>query len=126
MNLEFIRFGLVGVVNTAVDFVVFILFYRGVGLDPLLANSVSFLIAVSNSYLMNHHWTFRRPDSSVSFAAYARFVMLNAGGLLISNLVILLLEGVMPLEFAKVIAIGLTFIWNYTASKLFVFNTKRT
>lgn len=126
MNFEFIRFGLVGVVNTGVDFIVFVLLYRVVGLDPLLANTIAFFIAVSNSYLMNHRWTFRRPNASISFTAYARFVVLNAGGLLIGTLVILLLEGVIPLEFAKIIAAGLTYIWNYTASKLFVFNTKKS
>ncbi len=126
MNLEFFRFGLVGVINTAIDFVVFVLLYRGTGLDPLLCNGIAFLVAVTNSYLLNHHWTFRRSGSAMSFAAYARFVLLNAGGLLIGTLAILLLGGLMPLELAKLIAAGLTLIWNYTCSKLFVFNTEKT
>ena len=123
MNLEFIRFGLVGVINTAVDFCIFVLFYRGFGIDPLIANGIAFLVAVTNSYLMNHRWTFRRPGNTLTFSAYVRFVALNTGGLLIGTLAILLLEGVLPLEFAKLIAAGFTLLWNYTSSKLFVFNT---
>ncbi len=126
MNLEFLRFGLVGVVNTAVDFAVFVLLYRGTDIDPLLCNGVAFLVAVTNSYLLNHHWTFRKSTSNISVAAYVRFVALNAGGLLIGTLAILLLGGVMPLELAKLIAAGLTLIWNYTCSRLFVFNTEKT
>jgi len=123
MNLEFMRFGLVGVINTAVDFGVFVLLYRVGGLDPLLANAIAFLVAVTNSYLLNHHWTFHRPHSTLSFFAYIRFVALNAGGLLIGTLAILWLGKLMPLEFAKLIAAALTLLWNYTSSKLFVFNT---
>ncbi len=126
MNLEFFRFSLVGVVNTAVDFVVFVLFYRGTELDPLLCNGIAFLVAVTNSYLMNHHWTFHRSGAALSFVAYFRFVVLNAGGLLIGTLAILFLGKVMMLEIAKLIAAALTLIWNYTCSKLFVFNTEKT
>ncbi len=126
MNLEFIRFGLVGVVNTVVDFVLFVLLYRVADIDPLLANGIAFLFAVTNSYLMNHRWTFRRSGGSISLVAYLRFVALNTGGLLIGTTAILLLKGVMPLEFAKLIAAGLTLIWNYTCSKLFVFNAGNT
>ena len=125
MNPEFLRFGLVGIVNTAVDFVVFVLLYRGTGLDPLLCNVVAFLVAVTNSYLLNHHWTFRGSGSTLSFVAYVRFAALNAGGLVIGTLAILLLGRFMPLELAKLIAAGLTLIWNYTCSKLFVFNTEK-
>jgi putative flippase GtrA len=126
MNLEFIRFGLVGVINTLVDFAVFVLLYRGTDLDPLLCNGIAFLIAVTNSYILNHHWTFRGSGSTLSFKAYIRFVALNTGGLLIGTLAILLLGDFMPLELAKIIAAGLTLIWNYTCSKLFVFNTEKT
>lgn len=118
----FIRFGLVGIINTAVDLGVFTLLYRGIDLDPLVANGIAFFLAVTNSYLLNHHWTFRRADSTMSFSAYVRFVVLNAGGLLIGTLAILLLGKYMPLEFAKLIAAGLTLLWNFTSSKLFVFN----
>lgn len=126
MRLEFLRFGLVGVINTLIDFIVFVLLYRLTDTDPLLCNGIAFLVAVSNSYLMNHHWTFRDSGSTLSFRSYIRFVALNAGGLLIGSLAILLLGEFMPLEFAKLIAAGLTLIWNYICSKMFVFNTEKT
>ena len=126
MRLEFLRFGLVGVVNTFIDFIVFVLLYRLTDIDPLLCNGMAFLVAVSNSYLMNHHWTFRDSGITLSFKSYLRFVALNTGGLLIGTLAILLLGEFMPLEFAKIIAAGLTLIWNYTCSKIFVFNTEKT
>jgi putative flippase GtrA len=123
MRWEFLRFGMVGVVNTFIDFVVFVLFYRLTEIDPLLCNGIAFMVAVTNSYLLNHYWTFRDSGSTLSLKSYIRFVALNAGGLLIGTIAILLLEGVLPLEVVKLIAAGFTLIWNYTCSKLFVFKT---
>ncbi len=120
----FIRFGLVGVVNTAVDLGVFALLYRAAELEPLLANGIAFFIAVTNSYLLNHYWTFKQPGNTISFSAYVRFVAVNIGGLLLGTLAILMLGKFMPMELAKLIAAGVTFLWNYTSSKLFVFNTE--
>ncbi len=120
LSQGFIRFGLVGVINTGVDLGVFSLLYRVADLDPLLANGIAFFLAVTNSYVLNHHWTFRQ-SNSISFSAYTRFVVLNIGGLLIGTLAILMLGEFMALEFAKLIATVVTFIWNFITSKLFVF-----
>lgn len=124
LGSEFIRFGLVGVVNTSVDLGAFVLLYRGAGLEPLLANGIAFLIAVTNSYLLNRHWTFRASASPLSLASYARFVILNLGGLLIGTLAILLLGQAMAVELAKLIAAVLTLLWNYSTSRLIVFKAR--
>ena len=126
VKLEFLRFGLVGVVNTLVDFAVFVLLYRLVGLDPLLANALAFLVAVTNSYFLNHHWTFRQSETPLSISAYLRFAVLNAGGLLIGSLAILSLGHYMPMELAKLIATAITLVVNFTSSKIFVFKTDRS
>lgn len=117
---EALRFGLVGVVNTAIDFGLFVLLYRLLGLDPLLANAIAFGVAVSNSYWLNQRWTFA--GSRASLAGYGRFLLFNAGGLVISSLVIHALGPIIGNELAKLAAIGLAFVWNFILSKLFVFN----
>jgi putative flippase GtrA len=124
LGREFLRFGLVGVVNTALDFCLFVLLYRWAGLEPLLANGLAFAVAVSNSYLMNHHWTFARSGGERSFLAYARFVVLNAGGLLLGTLAILVLGEYMLPELAKLVATLLTLVWNFTSSRHFVFKPR--
>jgi putative flippase GtrA len=124
VRLEFLRFGLVGVVNTLIDFVVFVALYRLAGLDPLAANVVAFLTAVSNSYVMNHRWTFHQSHSALSFSAYLRFVLVNIGGLIIGTLAILSFGRFMPLEIAKLIATAITLLVNFSSSKLLVFTNK--
>jgi putative flippase GtrA len=120
-SAEFVRFGLVGVVNTAIDFGAFVLLHRLVDLAPLVANTLAFVIAVTNSYFMNRHWTFRQHQRNLSLGHYLHFVAVNTGGLLMGTLAIILLHGMMPVEVAKIIAAGFTLIFNFTASKYFVF-----
>ncbi|MEO5343269.1 MAG: GtrA family protein [Gammaproteobacteria bacterium SHHR-1] len=116
---QFLRFGLVGVLNTALDFTLFILFYGVLGLAPQLANALAFWLAASNSYWLNQRWTFAA--SQPSLGAYGRFLLFNAGGLLISSLLLHWLGPVIGMEGAKLAAIGLAFLWNFIMSKHFVF-----
>lgn len=117
---EIIRFGLVGVLNTAIDLASFSLLYRLVGLPALVANGLAFWVAVSNSYWLNRRWTFRQHQVR-GFRAYSHFVLVNIGGLILGTLAILLLSHLMAPELAKVIASILTLIWNYTSSRYFIF-----
>ena len=59
---KFLRFSLVGISNTAIDwFVFFILInvFPFFGAREVLAKAFSFLVAVVNSFVLNSLWTFR-------------------------------------------------------------------
>lgn len=59
---KFIRFSLVGVINTAVDWLVFFLLVSNYSLfssAEVLAKSASFTVAVIGSFVLNSLWTFR-------------------------------------------------------------------
>lgn len=61
--IQFIKFGLVGVSNTAVDWIVYYIvagyIITTVSAKPTV-KAISFLIAVLNSYLWNTIWTFKK------------------------------------------------------------------
>jgi putative flippase GtrA len=119
---QFFRFGLVGIVNTAIDFSVFMLLYSGIGLDPIVANIIAFAVAVTNSYFMNLSWTFRQQKDSISLSNMIQFVLVNSGGLLITIAILVLLNGMVAVPVAKLTAILATLIWNFTFSKLIIFS----
>lgn len=67
--IQFIKFGLVGVSNTAVDWVVFFLLSHFVfhgSNGELISKAISFAIAVINSYIWNSVWTFRKEYSKAT------------------------------------------------------------
>ena len=119
---QFFRFGLVGIINTAIDFSVFMLLYSGIGLDPIVANIIAFGVAVINSYFMNLSWTFEQQKDSISLSNMIQFVLVNGGGLLITLAILVLLNGMAAVPVLKLIAILATLIWNFTFSKLIIFS----
>ncbi len=62
---EFIKFALVGLLNTAVDVAIFFLL-TWVNTPYVAAQVVSYSCGAANSYLLNKFWTFR--SSGLSYA----------------------------------------------------------
>jgi len=76
-RLKMVRFGLVGLVNTAIDLVVFG-FGIWLGLPALAANLVSWLVAVCFSYYANSRWSFQRDRTLGDARSALRFISLGA------------------------------------------------
>ena len=75
------RFGAVGVVNTVVDFSVFAMLALGFDFNLLVANVIAYLVAVTNSFVLNHRFTFKDHGLRSVLAAYVRFVAVNESGI---------------------------------------------
>ena len=61
--VQFVKFGVVGVSNTAVDWVVYFILTGYVITDlsaKPFAKAIAFIVAVINSYIWNTVWTFRK------------------------------------------------------------------
>ncbi len=117
---RFIRFCIVGAINTGIDVAVFSLLFYGLDINLLVANSFGFVAAVINSYLLNKIWTFE-DGSAHSAQRIALFLLIALGGLGISNLVVYLLAGSFGAIFAKLLAIVAVLVWNFGLTRKFVF-----
>lgn len=122
-----IRFAVVGLANTALDFLVFVALMTAFGAPVLLANAGGYGFGVVSSFLLNRSWTFRvRRDDAPLARRLPVFLAFNLVGLGISTLVVALLVPALHPLAAKVAATGATFVWNYWSSRRFVFTTAPT
>lgn len=123
--LKAISFGLVGVVNTAIDFSIF--WTANTLLDwPLVpSNVVAWLIAVSFSYAMNSFITFG-PESGrvLRWRDYATFVASGVAGMVASTATLVALSYVMPVLVAKLLSILVSFVVNFSLSHFVVFRKR--
>jgi len=55
---QLLHFAGVGVINSLIDAVMYVVLSRGVGLPPLMASALSFFAGSVNSFLLNKHFTF--------------------------------------------------------------------
>ncbi|HEY1689798.1 MAG TPA: GtrA family protein [Solirubrobacteraceae bacterium] len=56
---QFVKFGLVGVSNTVLTFVVFTILTKGFGVFYVLASGIGFAVGALNGFLLNRNWTFQ-------------------------------------------------------------------
>jgi putative flippase GtrA len=63
------RFLATGGLSAIVDFGIYVLLYKAVGLNPDLSKVISFIAGTTTAYLINRRWTFQAPPSRARFAA---------------------------------------------------------
>lgn len=116
------RFGVVGVINTAVDIGMFSLLYFVIGVPLLASNSAAYLTAVTGSFFLNKNWTFAdaRSDGRTG-RQYVLFVLLGLGGLALSNFVVWSFSQMVTEIVSKLFAVFALFIWNFSMSRFIVF-----
>ncbi|MBI5045774.1 MAG: GtrA family protein [Candidatus Niyogibacteria bacterium] len=128
------KFIVTGFLNTALDFGVLNLlsFMTGIysGVNIIFLNSVSFAVAVSNSYFWNKYWTFGQKGGA-RVGEFATFVIVAFIGLLVNSGVVFVittyvprLDGIDPAlleNIAKALATGFSLIWNFVGFKFIVF-----
>lgn len=119
----FLRFCVVGVLNTLVHLVAFYLQADLLHWEHNLAATLSFLLAAANGYALNHVWTFRMSESW-KIGGLLGYIMVNLVGLGINvgalNLVLLLYDPPLKL-IAQLPGIPIAMIVNFLLSRYLVF-----
>jgi putative flippase GtrA len=145
ISIKAISFALIGLVNTVVDYSVFLsaraalqqttevpaLFAAlSVSRDTVIliaANIAAWLVAVTGSYIMNSSVTFALESGrKLRWRAYAAFVSSGIAGL-IANTVMLVFGAqalLLPIWIAKAVAILASFIVNFLLSHFVVFRVR--
>ena len=125
--MQFMRFAVVGVINTGIDYLIYWSLTRYVDFfedEKIFATSIAFIVAATNSYFMNKFFTFR--DKSKEFGSqYIKFFVVSLIGFAINAGVfwLLLQTGLFDIA-AKVLTTGVVLSWNFIANKLWTFKQK--
>ncbi|MGZ3409111.1 MAG: GtrA family protein [Xanthobacteraceae bacterium] len=117
-------FAAIGVVNTLIDFGAFVVAVEVLKLPLVLSNVLAWSVAVTGSYVMNTYTTFAAESGGrLSLRSYSTFVVSGIVGLIANTTALVLASYVVPVLVAKIIAIGVSFLVNFTLSHFVVFGT---
>lgn len=121
---KFVKFGLVGVLNTLINWIIFALL-NFIGVYYIVANVIAYVIATANSYIWNSKWVFEYNGKNKKETT-AKFVILNLIGLGLNTGILYLLVDMVGFNklIALVITTGIVMIINYIVNKLWVFKEK--
>jgi putative flippase GtrA len=123
--LKAMSFAVVGVINAAIDLGVFSFAYYGLEFSIVLANVMAWAVAVTGSYIMNSLTTFARESGrKLRLTAYANFAASQAAGLVANTATVFVASYFMPVLLGKVLAIGASFLVNFSLSHFVVFRKR--
>lgn len=123
---QFLRFCMVGLANTAVDFSIFFLLNRA-GVAYIIAQIFSYSAGVANSFLLNRRWTFGIKNRT-NIGEVARFIIVNSLSLIVSAGLLFILHNIGHAELwlSKAAATAASLALNFAGSRILVFGKNQT
>jgi putative flippase GtrA len=119
--IELLKFCIVGASGYLLNLAVYVALLNGAGLHYLSAAACSFVVAVTNNYLWNRHWTFRESRGHLYYQGMRFFVVSAVAlGINLAILRILVALGAGKIV-AQAIAIVLVMPFSFSANKLWSF-----
>jgi len=117
------KFGIVGGSGYLINLAVFALLASAFGIHHIAAAVGAFVVAVSNNFFWNRHWTFGPGERPAHFQA-ARFFAVSLASLGINLVVLeLLISGDVVGELpAQAIAVAVAMPFNFLGNKLWTFD----
>ncbi|MCT1530956.1 GtrA family protein [Sphingobacterium daejeonense] len=117
-----VRFAAVGLLGMVIDFIITWFLKEKIDIEKFVANTIGFIIAVCNNYILNRIWTFNSKNPNVIEQFY-HFATVSIIGLLLNTVFLYILHEKFNMKFysSKFLAILMTFGWNFLANLLYTF-----
>ncbi|MFA7243787.1 MAG: GtrA family protein [Patescibacteria group bacterium] len=133
--IQFVKFAVVGVSNTAVDWIVYYILINTLlteTLEKSIAKAISFVVAVINSYIWNTIWTFKKEyqksvgkngEIGTKSAIFFKFFIVSLIGWGVNYVVFRATIGKFSSRdiVALIFASGAATLWNFFANKLWTY-----
>jgi putative flippase GtrA len=122
MLYRFLKFCVVGVTGTIIDFGLTWICKEKLKIPKFIANAIGFVVAATSNYILNRVWTWGSTNEQVG-VEYVKFFGVSLIGLGLNTLILYLLHEKLKLNFwiSKVFATGVVMVWNFLANHYFTF-----
>ena len=122
MLYRFLKFCVVGVTGTIIDFGLTWIRKEKLKIPKFIANAIGFVVAATSNYILNRVWTWGSTNEQVG-VEYVKFFGVSLIGLGLNTLILYLLHEKLKLNFwiSKVFATGVVMVWNFLANHYFTF-----
>ncbi|MBM2820660.1 MAG: hypothetical protein HW405_420 [Candidatus Berkelbacteria bacterium] len=119
---QFVKFALVGVSSTAIDWGIYLILTRFIGVYYLMAKVLSFAISMINSYIWNRRWTFKSNDPA-KLREFIKFLTIALVGVVLNTFIMYMIVDLVHLGdlYGLVFASAIVMFWNFLANKFYTF-----
>lgn len=120
--LQIFKFIVVGGTATVIDFVVLFILKEFIGLNEIVANTISFTVSVIYNYIASVKWVFDVDQDKSKSKQFITFIIFSIIGLLINNLILWICIDKLAIYYliGKAIATGIVMVFNFITRKMFL------
>lgn len=118
----FIKYCIVGAAGTFIDLAALYIFVEYFAIPVIPASTLSFLLAVTNNFLLNKTWTFRNKSKNYR-KLYIKFLLVSLVGLGLTVTSMHIMVNIIGIwyMFAKALTSLIVLTWNFLANKFWTF-----
>ena len=119
---QIVKFGIVGVICTVIDYAIMILLKEVFDAHYLLASGMGFTISVVVNYVLSMKYVFQGKKDRDKTKEFIQYIFLSVIGLGLDQLTMGFLVGVLGMWYilAKVFATGVAMVYNFISRKLLI------
>jgi putative flippase GtrA len=119
---QIIRFGIVGVICTIIDFGLMIFLKEVAGVYYLIASGISFAVSVVANYLLSMKFVFHGKKNASKMKEFILFVVLSVIGLGLNQVIMWAAVDGMKISYilSKVGATAIVMVYNFVTKKIFL------
>lgn len=116
------KFGIVGVIATVIDFGIMNILHYGLGVDVVIANTAGFVVSVVFNYLASMKYVFEHKEDMSRQREFVIFLILSIIGLLLNDGIVYALNSGLAFEanIAKICATAIVMAYNFVTRKIFL------
>jgi putative flippase GtrA len=122
---RFIKFGLIGIINTGITIASYAFLVYTVGMNFIIANIIAYTLGMINSYFWNKNWVFQVKENHLSH--YVKFFVVNIAILGLNTLCLFILVSTFHINklISQILAVGLSMVLNFFLTKTWTFAQKK-
>jgi len=88
---QFVKFGIVGLTSTIINFTVFNVLYRVLHQNLVPALTIAFILSVINGFYWNRRWTFKQARTESASSQGIKFLIVNIVGWILNTSIVVLI-----------------------------------
>ena len=119
---QILKFGVVGILATIIDFGVLYVFSQPLGMDPVLSAGISFCVSLVFNYVASMRYVFTHREDMCRSREFVIFLVLSLIGLALNEAIMaagvsVLGNSALSVMGTKVLATAIVMVWNFVSRK---------
>lgn len=119
---QILKFGVVGIIATVIDFGVLYVLSQPLGLDPVISAGISFCVSLVFNYVASMRYVFTHREGMSRSREFVIFLVLSLIGLAINEAIMaagvaVLGNSALAVMGTKVLATAIVMVWNFVSRK---------